>query len=368
MNFIQTFYKEWKTLLTTDRLIFISALFIPVICSGFFFFPTKILRILFYCSLPFSIALIWRDWRYIWDMIKTYKYIWAICIGFLAYMSLSVGWAYTTEENRYFEKGKLGILILTSLLSTFYVTHKFPKIIKTIAISFVAAAVISGIIVVISYILTSSDMTYFNRLHGMGRAENPVQAALLYGLSIILIAYGNFSVPIKIYHRLALSIIPLITLFCTQSRGPLIALCIALSTIFLIRAHRKHLALSIILVGLLVASLIGYNALKNTAFIERQSGGRTEIWLAAFNQIKEHPIIGHGLANKTIYTYTNPYHQIERVGHAHSLYLSTLIQGGIIGLALLIGLIFVTLKSSISLKEKHMDNRLGCHGNNLRDC
>lgn len=347
INIAKEIRQDWKILLTTDRLLFISALFIPVLFSAFFFCPTKILRILFYISLPFSLTLIWRDKAYIWDMIKSYRCIWGICAAFLLYMSFSVTWSYTDHTARYFEKGKLGLFIIIALISTSYITHKFPQLVKTTALSFLTAALISGTILLISYAIALPDMPRLMRLHGMGRADNPVQAALLYGLAIIILSHEKTLSALPILHRIALGTIPLTVMALTQSRGPFLALLLTLSALIVINARRKFLTLAVITIGMLAVSTASYTLCKETSLVERQSGGRIAIWSTAITQIKDHPIIGYGLANKTKYSYQKPNGQTEEVGHPHSLYLSTLIQGGIIGLVTFLVLMAMSAKYAL---------------------
>lgn len=335
--------REWQELFSQDRLLALTAIFLPLLFFSFFFLPTSPIRTLFYISIPFSLALILRDRRELWGNIKQNKWVWAITAIFLSYISLSVMWSDTNESGRYFDKGKIGVFIMIAMLATTHIAGKFPPLMRTLSASFITAALLSGIYLIITYASHPPEDGYYLRLHGLGRADNPVQAALLYGLAIIAIAFTNISVP----KRLAAASIPLAVILLTQSRGPLLALLVTLSILVILRARRKILTailLSTVLLGGIFAASI---ALQDTHIMMRKTNGRSEIWQSAITKIKESPVIGYGLANKTYYTYSKFNGAQESVGHAHSIYLSTLIQGGLIGFALLISLMVMTFWRTI---------------------
>lgn len=346
MNFLKEIYNDWHSLYRRDRLLFVSAIFLPLLFSAFFFASTLHIRTLFYISLPFSFALLVRDRRHVWEFIKENHVFWALCAIFLGYMSLSVAWSETTETGRYFEKGKLFLLIGIGVLTTSWITHQFPKMITGIGLSFITAAFITAAFLTIPHIITSIETDRFTRMHGLGRADNPVQAALLYGLSVVMIAFGNFGFLSKLPVKIMLALPPLSAMLCTQSRGPLIALLLALSAIKIIRCSKKIVTSVLLLAALGLLSLTAYFALEQTNIIKRQDTGRTEIWLSALDKIAEKPITGYGLANRTFYTYTIFNGRTEQVSHPHSLYLSTLVQGGYIAAILLLGLMAMTIRQT----------------------
>ena len=98
-------------------------------------------------------------------------------------------------------------------------------------------------------------------------------------------------------------------------------------------------------------------AFKNTDILNRKTTGRFQIWQTAISQIKEHPIIGHGLATNNRYDYTKDDGTVMEASHIHSLYLSTAFQGGLIGLGLLIWIYYLfSIKYIDLIRKKVMDH------------
>jgi O-antigen ligase len=303
--------------------------------SGFFFLPTEALRALFYISLLPSVSLLMRDKVHVIAFLKPVTCFALICVVFLGYMSLSVLWSDTQDLWRVFDKAKLGPFIALGTLSAGYVTSRFPHMIRTISCLFIMASILSGLVLIGLYLPSMLDhQDPIPRLHGLGRADNPVQAALLYGLAIMAILFGRPSKPTPLLTRAALCIVPLIVLILTQSRGPVLSMIISLSAVWVLSTQNKiRVALSAIFLSFILLGGMAY-FLQHTDFMERGSTGRTEIWALAIENIQNHFWFGDGLATKRYYTVIKENGAPETVGHAHSLYLSTLAQGGIIGFIL----------------------------------
>ena len=93
MDFLNTLRQDWETLYKTDKLLMATCFFLPILFFAFFLAPTPVLRNIFYLSLPFSLALLYRDRHNVKAMLCDNLYFWGITTGFLAYMSLSVLWS-----------------------------------------------------------------------------------------------------------------------------------------------------------------------------------------------------------------------------------------------------------------------------------
>lgn len=343
-----------------NRLLFISSAFIPIIAALFFFMPTSGLRNISYLSFfLFSILLIKNRFE-LKDIFIKFKSIWAVIFLFLIYMTSSVLWSETVEVERLFQKGKLIIFLSMALASSFYLSYKIPKFLDYIKNAYVLAAISSALILIGDYILTYDLTNTFLRLEGMGRAANPVQCSLLYGLSIIAIIFSKFPEKFEFHKTLIIKILmiapPFIVMLLTQSRGPLLALFLTLVTIFLMNSKNKLKTTFTTLIGVSLLAIPSYVILKDTAFLERKSTGRIEIWQTALSEIPSSAIWGHGIASNKTYTFHDSNGNSNTTSHIHSLYLSTLFQGGIIGFILLISIYGVILKKYISLSSIHQKN------------
>ncbi len=344
---LKTLHHE-KASFYQDKLLYISALFAPLIAPLFFFCPTIVLRNIFYISIPFMVALILKNKSELKELLLENKSICRIVLIFLAYMTFSVLWSETNEEGRIFEKGKLFLFLGISTLSTFLIAYKKPDFIKNIKKTYIFGAISSSIILIINYIYMNGFAVTPIRLEGMGRAENPVQASLVYSLAVIAILLGSssekYSRNKEYIIKIAMTLPPLIVILLTQSRGPFLGLILTLLCLYLTNAKQKIKKLIYIIIGLALLSIPTYITLKDTPVLERHTTGRFEIWHSAMQQISERPIFGNGLASNPHYTYTKPNGVVSPASHIHSLYLSTLYQGGIVGLLLLLSIYFLILK------------------------
>jgi O-antigen ligase len=64
--------------------------------------------------------------------------------------------------------------------------------------------------------------------------------------------------------------------------------------------------------------------------------GRTEIWAYAFDRVSESPVFGHGFGYSSSTDFVNQLMMLFQVPHTHNKYLQTLLDTGIIGLALIV--------------------------------
>lgn len=81
---------------------------------------------------------------------------------------------------------------------------------------------------------------------------------------------------------------------------------------------------------------------------ELLAGGRGLLWSAAWNQIGEKPILGHGLGSSGVLTSGSP------TDYPHNLFLQVWLEGGLIGL----GLLFVIVVLPLWLYSRQTDREL----------
>ena len=361
MNFLReiNFFRDWKNLYQSDKLLCLCALSLPILLPLFLFSSTNVIRDIFYVSLPFYTILLFRDRQVVWSLIKDNWFLWGSIAVFLLYMMASVFWSDISEHGRYFQKSKLGIFIFIGTLSTSYLVYRCKCLIPSLAISYIAVAIITGFILLVLYAINVFEIDAWPRLSGLGRATNPIQVGILYALAILMVFFTKLPERLSgMYWRVGLCVIPFTIILLTQSRGPFLSLCLTIPAMILSRSDRNFVQkakqiLVIAVVGIVCA--FGVHAvLKNSELIERKTTGRTEIWASAMDHVWEKPIIGHGLANEIIYTHTFDNGAQEYVRNAHSLYLSTLVQGGVIGFLLFLGMIASVLAKAYRANKPHV--------------
>ncbi len=170
-------------------------------------------------------------------------------------------------------------------------------------------------------------------------------------LCLILIRDTNnkwFYVPIPFFF---------IGLILTQSRGPLLSFVVSLLPLLLMKPviRRQHIVIFIIFIIMLVSFIVMMNfeyILFNrfeTAY--QQSFIRLGIWVHTLDMVKIHPFFGWGFNKELSFISSINQH----ITTTHSLYLSTLLKGGILGLFLL-GAVLVY---GLCMAKRHMVNRQG---------
>ncbi len=354
---LRTLIDHSKELYRENNILFISSLFIPLIVPLFFYCPTSILRTIFYVSIPFLVALLFKNRQELKQLLSEDKILWRILAVFLVFMSASVLWSDNGETIRYFSKGKLFLFLGLTTVSTFYISYKYPTFSDKIKNFYIFGAVSSAIILIAVYYFVVRFSLENQRLEGMGRATNSVQAALLYALAIIAIVFGKFSnqsSTLKTYAiKTLLAAPPLGAMLLTQSRGPFLSLILTLTALFILQSKNRIKTIFLMVMGLIAVSIPSYFVLKQTQILDqvlnRKTTGRFEIWEQAIEQITAKPIFGNGLAITNRYHFTNEYGSVFEASHIHSLYLSTLFQGGIVGLALFLSLYFLFAKNYLEL-------------------
>lgn len=324
---------QGKELLREDRLLFVCLIFYCVLFAGFFFLKTGIHRNIFYASLPFSLVALIK-YRYDLKSIFLENRI-AICLAgvFLLYLCLSLLWSDVNEQGREFEKTKILLFLPLSLATLHLLVKRIAFSYDWLVSSFIAAATLTGLYLLGDYVLNR----WGGRLEGLGRAENSVLAGYLYSIAFMGVMYSKVFANMAWKYKAAILTLLIVVMLCTLSRGPLLALGITFWILLMVKGHYK-IGLGMILIGLCGLLVIFSTSLKkHIPIVNRTDTGRTQVWIQAIDRIGEKPVFGYGIGSKFYYEFKKPMNKgYETVSHPHNLYLSVWIQGGIVGLALLL--------------------------------
>lgn len=157
-----------------------------------------------------------------------------------------------------------------------------------------------------------------------------------------------------------------ITLLLTMSKTTIIALVVALVTIwFLSNMKEKIINIYICISFIIIFSIPFYerfitqiNNYFQNSDVSSTLSGRTIIWDYVINISQEHSLLGYGFASfrQVFANYSYLLGQVE-IANAHNAYLQVFLQTGYIGLYLYIFLVIVFLKEIILLL-KYRKNRL----------
>lgn len=233
------------------------------------------------------------------------------------------------------------LLILTYIFGFYVCASRVSWFLQTFMITTVIAAAISSFVSISLYFSLDYQPLDEPRLYALGRLNNPTISAISYGSILCLVL--SFSAETRETGLRALSGIVALCLITAiilaESRGAWLAL--AASVVVILALHKwksKKQFLAVVAtftVALLTLSFFLYQQGHTDVFLRRSFSFRPEIWEATLNAwLNVSVIFGAGIATKIDLTIPP-----NRFMHPHSIYLSTLYYGGILGLLCFIALL-----------------------------
>lgn len=321
---------DWRQNLIT---VYFSAIF-----ASFFFLESEWQRLLMYIGMVPAMLYLYREYA----TINLRGVVYYIALGLGCYFLvnyISILWSEPEGSEKLFQRLKMIVIFPMILLPFALKARNDRHFWMTCLSAFSIGAVVSAVLLLIFQM----DIIFHNgRFFGWGRAENPVQCGLLYGLAFLTIVFCSHKMPLfKNCPPLtcyALSLLPLAMLVVSQSRGPfLAAISVFVGLLVLQTLFNKKICMRKFLLVCL-ATLIGSGAFLfygNTVTFERGSTGRIEIWTRALELIEEKPLLGHGIATKFRYPFEHN-NRVKLSGHPHSIYVSALVHTGVVGFSTLL--------------------------------
>lgn len=349
MGKLQRIIGEARALYLQDKVIFALLMLYCAIFAGFFFLPTDAHRDVFYLSLPLTLYAAFRDREFLKQFYVAHKAHILLPALYLGYLAISLFWSDTTEEGREFDKGKIFLFLPLSMLGIFLTVKRADIAYTWLVRAFVAGALLSALYILPLHWIENYTSKYIPRLEGLGRAENSVMAGYLYSMALLAVVYAKTFVQMAWKYRLIIGATLILVMLCTMSRGPLLALGVAVGVMALQKKQYKLIAAG--LLAIIAAAIVMFSTglREEIPIINRTDTGRTQVWAQSIVQIAERPFFGYGVGSKFIYDYVVPSDRVEQASHPHSFYLGTLIQGGIVSLALLLGIMFLVARGSLRL-------------------
>ena len=261
---------------------------------------------------------------------KTYPQVCRLLTGVILMYSI-VNWGRTSTRLRWLASGVIlatFILALFSMISVEWTQQKLP---------FIPASLYEG------FILLVKDTIHRNVMAGYLIILCPVT------LGLLLFTWKE----LRGWNRVLLLIVACTVfgiLILTQSRGALVAFCVVLLVLTLLRWKRGWIAIPASL--LVLAGLIA--SLGSDKFLEVLSSGmslggldgRLEVWSRAIYMVQDFPITGVGLGLfGDVADNLYPFFLFEpgSVPHAHNLFLQVAVDLGIPGLITWLAIVFIML-------------------------
>jgi hypothetical protein len=306
-------------------ILFCSFFFIFI--AGFYTFPQgKLLLPFYYYGV---IPLLFLNYQQI-DFKGLFQQKWFyFVLIYLLYCAFSNLWLTPPSVTLMYRMLRKVFYLLSFFLSI-QVFLILPT--KTLLRALTGIFVISSISAVISILVWYSSHPLSERLWGFFYATHPILAVWAYGTTLL---YGFYQFLITPSLRKAIlyfmGCIPLLAFaLLTQSRGPVIALAVAV--LYLIFSVNNKRAWFCLFIGIL-AVCIDIPMLSRSGITVLF---RLSIWKTVIQNSLSHFWFGHGYSSiRTVHTYDQDF------SHAHNALVEMFYLGGIVGTLMLIGLMIL---------------------------
>jgi O-antigen ligase len=279
--------------------------------------------------------------------------IWPALLAYLAYMLLSSLWSEDFSAAILWRDIRYTAYILLFILLTLYFfgrNRQLPTaILQVVALVAILAAAAS--VLTFPYLASLPALTE-NRLVGLGTMDNPNPSAFIYGFfGVIAMDYArrHRGEALAWVYAIGVGII-ILFIILTQSNTSLLALATACALLFFtdrrdIRTTRPALFTGLALVVVTAVYLAWVLGLMSTD-IDLGFMNRLPIWWHVLEQWRAAPLFGQGYQLQIVLDGDG---KPALLNYAHSLFLSTLRDGGLVGLALLLLLYFFALRAALRM-------------------
>lgn len=267
---------------------------------------------------------------------------------FLLYSLLSVFWGDDYQASllvKYLKR----VAVLTVL---FYALHHiilyYPSSEKILFILLMIGGTVLASYSIVDYFQKDLYLEddFHSRLQLWGGLNDPISSAMVFGVLFLLSAraYLREKNHYLFLLYLLLSLIFIVEILLTKSRGPLLALLLSTPLLFFIikptGCKRVFYPLFVVVLLLLALALVTdfFEIVFSRLF---ETSSRSIIWKDSIDLSLEKPWFGYGLGSEFEFfvPYTDSY-----VSHSHNFILSTWLYTGIPGVILIIAIIYYALK------------------------
>lgn len=342
--------QQWRYFLPASYTVFIL---------GFFLFPSsKFLSNFFYLAVafPFVILIFMKkvDLRPLLDS-RTFLLI----TLFLGYMFCTLFWADSLGLSDLSKYGRRVLYILIFLSVTIHLTQSYPTFLQKLLALLCWTAAAFAIAKMLSYY--SQHPFPGTRLFGDGMLKLVFRPTSLFGIIAIACTYlalHQRAVKINLLY-LGPLLACLSYMVLAQSRGPLLSFTVSmlawqLSAWLLHKEgsnnHRNRPLVVLALLSVLISAVIIVYPEYFKLLLQSKSSYqiRLEIWGNLLERIENAPWFGHGLTAASSTTASDGI----TWGHPHSVYVGTLLYGGIVGLLLLIAVVISAIWQGLGRARK----------------
>lgn len=336
--------RKWidsKRVLHTSMIVFLL---------GVYFFPSEnSLKNFFYLTilLPFLLSVDIAELKKLFG-----SRLFLAILMFVFYSYLSISWNPATEQSEYFRYFARMVNLLVFIAVLCRLIRREPSYLYTI---FDWMIYIAGVMAIVSIVVFYADHSFpAYRLENWGALYHANTGASCYGLAAV-VCYcryisGNFRN--HCWHYYLVLAVLMIDIALTLSRGVWLALIVAFIVTQLMR-KRFALILAPLIVAVMYVLLIKFEVLESSWYFMRNGGDnfRFAAWTKVMERIVDSPWYGFGVNTNEALQITDNF----TMYHAHSVYFSQLIYGGIIAVVLLAVVALLSVVGAIKLSTAYRD-------------
>lgn len=293
-----------------------------------------------------------RQWE---DVMQVDLFRW-VCL-LVGWLSASAMWSSPFEVRETASVLLRGVLVIAFVVA-FAECQLRSQLQRWMGLAF---AVIGSIVTVVAITLFFLTVPDDGRLNGLGQLDTHVIAALVYGVLLIFVVQRMLvtsSLLVSVLFFL-MALVMGVAVFLSDSRNAWLSVPIGLLAFLLAHFVRERgriqgvLATGLTLGAALIVIILNDEQLT-AILLPRGDSFRLGIWTEFLMQIAESPIVGLGITTNDDVLMGE--HVIQ---HPHSMYLSVLFQGGLIGLTLYLIVLFKVVKELLAHIHTEADAQLG---------
>jgi O-antigen ligase len=323
-------------------------LFVAFLALGYLVRPNPLWAALFfYASLvPAMLLLLWRDAS---ARAVLRDPLVQLCLALMGWYWASLLWGHDQPPRRV-QGYAVGIPFNAGfvLCCVLFFARAEEAWLRRLLAALAVAAALNAVFSIGSHLALGLHRVEGARLAGWAETRHAILGAGVMGLGLQAACFLALLLRDRRWVVLSLAAVGLCALafiLITGSRGPVLATAAFLLVFGLaVTGWRGVLAGAVLLGAALVAVFVLFGPDWVLHQLNRPSH-RLPIWEVALARIAERPLLGHGVANHAIFG--DPYFTFP-----HSLYLSALYYGGVVGAALLLAILCGALRRAALLADR----------------
>ena len=271
--------------------------------------------------------------------------LFSVFVLYVAYMLATVLWSdvspgYDSWAEGTWQVVRSGVLIIVFVITVVVLNRELPDAFDALIR---ASLAIAGAVAIVTMATTGHWDNSFthSRLVGISFIANPVLTGVLYGflalLATIFLLQAD-SPRARIVYVTLLAVLSAYVLL-TQSRTAGVALLLGITVLFFGSGKRQIIFITSVLAFVISLWVIVQPNLLNSLL--REIPARPRIWLSVAEHSLDALVAGHGYLSDTRVQFDELAFPFV---HAHSAYLATLRDGGLVGFTLLLALLGYALR------------------------